>query len=491
MAFLVGGANSLTAGYDIDNSLRFNSADSADLRITPSSAGTEETFTISAWIKKSMQGSSNGDDTYLFSSQADSNNRTVMGIWGASGGIFFENKVSGTSSYVAETACRRDTSAWYHCVWAIDTTQGTAANRVKLYVNGTQSTTLENAAGGAADYPDEDIVTQWSRAQVNYVGSRAGGNYYDGYMAEVYYIDGSQLTPSSFGETDEDSGIWKPKKYSGSFGGESWFLEFKGTGTDQDASGIGADTSGEDNHLAVTNLAATDQTTDTPTNNFCTMNPLDAPPSTNHTFSEGNCKVAWSAAAGNFGVVRGTMGVSSGKWYWEVKYTYGNAVQLGVFDVTNLATTLTADVFSNAQSSDFNGLAWRIDTANNIKEVGEGQATDSGVDFSTGDILGIAFDADNGKLYAFDNGTELTGQDIGAGTSLLTAVTVSDFYLPFVNNGDGGSGTKTGTSELNFGNPTFSISSGNSDANGYGNFEYAVPSGYYALCTKNLAEFGG
>ena len=190
-------------------------------------------------------------------------------------------------------------------------------------------------------------------------------------------------------------------------------------------------------------------------------------------------------------MVRGTMGVSSGKWYWEVKYTYGNAVQLGVFDVTNLATTLTADVFSNAQSSDFNGLAWRIDTANNIKEVGEGQATDSGVDFSTGDILGIAFDADNGKLYAFDNGTELTGQDIGAGTSLLTAVTVSDFYLPFVSNGDGGSGTKTGTSELNFGNPTFSISSGNSDANGYGNFEYAVPSGYYALCTKNLAEFGG
>ena len=95
------------------------------------------------------------------------------------------------------------------------------------------------------------------------------------------------------------------------------------------------------------------------------------------------------------------------------------------------------------------------------------------------------------KLYAFDNGTELTGQDIGAGTSLLTAVTVSDFYLPFVSNGDGGSGTKTGTSELNFGNPTFSISSGNSDANGYGNFEFAVPSGFYAVCTKNLAEFGG
>ena len=135
-------------------------------------------------------------------------------------------------------------------------------------------------------------------------------------------------------------------------------------------------------------------------------------------------------------------------------------------------------------------MGWRIDSSNNIKEVGEGQQADTNVDFSSGNILGIAFDADNGKIYAYNNGTELTSQDISAGTSLITALTVSDFFLPFISNGDGGSGTKTGTSEINFGNPTFSISSGNSDANGYGNFEYAVPSGYYALCTKNLAEFG-
>ena len=234
---------------------------------------------------------------------------------------------------------------------------------------------------------------------------------------------------------------------------------------------------------------ATDQATDTCTNNFCTMNPLDT--NSNFTITEGNCKLAWSAAGTNFGVTKATMGVSAGKWYWEVKYTYGNAGQFGFFDVNDIDTTNSTDIFSAAGNSTFEGLAWRIDTSNNIKECANGQTDDTNVDFSSGNILGIAFDADNGKIYAYQNGTEITNQNIGAGTSLMTALTVSDFYLPFISNGDGGSGTKTGTSEVNFGGcPSFSISSGNSDANGYGNFEYSVPSGYYSLCTKNLAEFG-
>ncbi|MGY9060528.1 MAG: hypothetical protein ACKVHI_12165, partial [Candidatus Puniceispirillales bacterium] len=235
-------------------------------------------------------------------------------------------------------------------------------------------------------------------------------------------------------------------------------------------------------------LTAVDQSTDTCTNNFATMNPLDT--NSNHTLSEGNLKTVYSAAAGTFGVTKGTIGVSAGKWYWEIKYTYGNAGQFGVFDVNDLDTLNTTDIFSAAGNSTFEGLAWRIDTSNNIKEVGVGQSADSGLDFTSGAILGIAFDADNGKFYGFKNGAEITGQDIGAGTSLLTAVTVSDFYLPFVSNGDGGSGTKTGTSEFNFGSPPFAISSSNADAKGHGNFEYTVPSGYYALNTKNLAEFG-
>ena len=485
MVFPILGGNTESALYQIENSCRFNN-DNSTLIKSFGAAGNRRTFTVSTWVKLGdlasgkITGTQTGGDNYFFIGNRSNGQFTIQ---------------QGDDAILVSTkALNRDPSAWYHTVFAFDTTQGTDTNRVKIYVNGvSQDLCYPDAFTTAPDYPAQNLELFHNMTTAFGVGCRGDGdNPLEGYLSEFYFIDGTQYAASDFGKFN-NNGIWIPKEAKDdlTFGTNGFYMEFKQTGTGQDSSGIGADTSGNDNHFAVANLAATDQTTDTPTNNFCTMNPLDAPPSTNHTFSEGNCKVAWSAAAGNFGVVRGTMGVSSGKWYWEVKYTYGNAVQLGVFDVTNLATTLTADVFSNAQSSDFNGLAWRIDTANNIKEVGEGQATDSGVDFSTGDILGIAFDADNGKLYAFDNGTELTGQDIGAGTSLLTAVTVSDFYLPFVSNGDGGSGTKTGTSELNFGNPTFSISSGNSDANGYGNFEYAVPSGYYALCTKNLAEFGG
>jgi hypothetical protein len=185
------------------------------------------------------------------------------------------------------------------------------------------------------------------------------------------------------------------------------------------------------------------------------------------------------------------MGVSAGKWYWEVKYTYGNAGQFGVWDVNDTETN-SADIFTAAGNSTFEGLAWRIDSSNNIKECADGQTTDTTDDFSSGNILGIAFDADNGKIYAYQNNSEITNQDIGAGTSLMTAVTVSDFYLPFISNGDGGGGTKTGTSEVNFGGCSpFSISSAQNDANGYGNFEYAPPSGYLALCSKNLGSDGG
>ena len=632
MAFLVGGANSLTAAYDIDNSLRFNSADSADLRITPSSAGTEETFTISAWIKKSMEGANNGDDTYLFSSQVDSNNRTVMGVWGVSGGIYFENKVSGTSSYVAETAKRRDPSAWMHCVWAIDTTQGTAANRVKLYVNGTQITTLDNAAGGSADYIAEDALTQWSRAQVNYVGSRAGGNYYDGYMAEVHYIDGSQLTPSSFGETDEDSGIWKPKQYTGSYGDEGFFLEFqnnrlneletatldvtisgsaslttdtpanlidedltatgigvnngggvvtfdadfgsgitktlvsygfragnsgaisqviiKGSNDDstyttidtdsslattssgtrwnfqnvtnstayryyrweittttadhpyivqfeayssqptifgeQDkAGGLGLDTSGNSNHFSSHGIYGySDQTTDTPTNNFATLNPLSAKTT---TFSEGNVHATNDSATGS---AAGTIAPSNGKWYFEVQLSGACNFSAGVVDVDKWATRADGNIYDYDDSG---AVAVLIENTDNFivdytEDTAGGSRLQNSVNLNTAKY-GFAVDLDSQGFYASANGNWYTGTafddtDFSNATNLANDIPAGTPMAFFVRNADGV------VARCNFGNPAGTISSGNADANGYGNFEYAVPSGYYAQCTKNLAEYG-
>jgi hypothetical protein len=467
-------ARTLDSGFNIDNSLRFNSGDSADLRFTPSSAGTEETFTISAWIKKSMVGSSNGNDTYLFASQADSNNRTIMGVWGDSGGIFFENKVSGTSSTVYEVAKRRDPSAWYHCVWAIDTSQGTDTNRVKLYVNGVQSTLT-------GTYVAEDVVTQWSKAQVNYIGSRAGGNYYDGYMAEVHVIDGTQKAASDFGETN-DNGIWIPKKYTGTYGANGYYLEFKQTGTSANASGIGADTSGNTSHWTPTNLAAVDVATDSPTNNFCTLNPLN---DVAITYTEGNLHAINNGAAGT---ATGTMAPSNGKWYLEMELA--GAANFGA-GVVNLDAWPSK---TNIYPYTYSAMVLIESNANYNVTYGNTASGPTTLQNSTDLVTakyGFAIDIDNNDLYVSANGNWYTGSafdntSFGSATAVTTDLP-SGVPLTFVmRNPDGV------IARCNFGNPggDDSIASGNADANGYGNFEYAVPSGYFSLCTKNLAEYG-
>jgi hypothetical protein len=475
-----GGGSFVPAEFEIAKSMRFEDGDSAYLEITHGSAGNTKLWTWSAWIKRGNL----GGHVRVFSAQNSGNNSAFDAISFLSGNTFrllFEGDV-----ILVSTQVFRDPSAWYHLVLAVDTAQGTAANRVKLYVNGTQVT-----AFSTADYPDENYDTNFNAARIQRLGAYAisgdAGSFYDGYMAEVHFIDGTALTPSTFGEAG-DYGEWKPKEVSGvTYGTNGFYLDFElsATGT----GGIGKDQSGNGNDFASSGYAATDQMLDSPTNNFCTMSPIDR--TTNHTISEGNLKTAWSAAAGTFGTTKGTIGVNVGKWYWEIRYTYGHAGVFGVFATNDVDTAPDTDLFTSAGSSTFEGLAWRIDTANNIKEVGEGQQTDTGMNFASGDILGIAFDADNGKFYGFKNGAEITGQDIGAGTSLLTAVTVSDFYLPFIFNGDGGSGTKTGDSIINFGTDSSFAGSetgqNNADGGGIGDFYYAPPSGFLALCTKNLS----
>ena len=513
MVFPVVGGTQDTS-YEIENSLRTGGGDNHHLSMVYSSSASDANrrkFTFSGWIKLGQAAHFTeyyDDEKYLLTSTDAAVSTTHIGYGGYTsgnaGGFFLGDGRSGT--YIETTTKFRDPSAWYHLVVKYDSTQGTASDRIFIYVNGeSQPLNYSNSGDPEVDlnttvdfFLAGDDVDATSADSGNFVhninsymnsGFGAINNSFDGYMADWYLLDGQALAPTEFAETN-DNGVWVPKKYTGTFNSHSFHLEFKQTGSSANSSGIGADTSGQDNHFKVgvnSTLAAIDVTTDTPTNNFATLNPIDT--NSNHTFSEGNCKIVYSASAGTFGVTKATMGVAKGKWYWEVKYTYGNAGQFGVFDVNDTLSN-TSDIYTEAGNSTFEGLGWRIDSSNNIKEVGEGQQADTNVDFSSGNILGIAFDADNGKIYAYNNGTELTSQDISAGTSLITALTVSDFFLPFISNGDGGSGTKTGTSEINFGNPTFSISSGNSDANGYGNFEYSVPSGYYALCTKNLAEYG-
>jgi len=474
MSLIIPSNSIVSGGYAVDNSVRLDGT-SAYLKKTPTSAGNRQKWTWSGWVKRS---SNFAAQQTLFGVSASSSTYHLLYF---SGNDTITHNYQGT--YIETNAKYRDPSAWYHIVLAVDTTQGTNTNRLKLYVNGTQVTSFS-----ASGYPSQNTEMNINNTvQHDVANSGASYNHYiNGYMAEVCFINNQQLDPTSFGEFDEDSGIWKPIDVSGlTFGTNGFYLDF------ENSAALGADVSGNTNNFTVNNLTAIDQSTDTCTNNFCVMNSLDG--SQWQTLSEGNLKIVNSSAASSFGLTKGSIGVTKGKWYWEVKYTYGHAGHFGFFKVSNTAITNEEDINGNlytvaGSAGNFTGVGFRISGGGDILEI-EGNV-DTNVDFSSGDTLGLAFDGDSGKLYAFKNGAELTGQDIGAGTSLMAAVTMDDIFLPFVSNGDGGSGTKTGTSEFNFGSPPYAISSGNQDGNGFGNFEYAVPSGYFSINTKNLAEHG-
>jgi hypothetical protein len=472
MAFLIGGANSLSAAYDIENSLRSDGS-TTELTRTPGSETNRETFTFSCWHKSISS-------TSFFSCESDSNTKCVLFNHGSSQGMRTWNTVSGsTTTDIRDDAYYRDPSAWYHSVWAIDTTQGTEANRVKMYVNG-QAITVRS---GYDNYPSEDEEMGINQAAVHTVGARTFSgetDYLDGYLAEVHFVDGQQLTPSSFGETDEDSGIWKPKEYTGSYGTNGFFLEFKETGTSQNSSGMGADTSGNDNHYAVTNFTAVDQCTDTPTNSFCTLNPLDN--GANFTLSEGNCQILTTTSGSS--LTTATMAPSNGKWYWENKVTVlvTNSDYVGIGHVRkDLMGAASDPQAANASHLQAAGRLWT--------DYGTTESADYSNNWAANDIIMVAMDCDNGKTWYGINGTWIganpaTGGSNGASFSSY----LGEPHSPMVGQNSGAN--RSTTILTNFGNPPFTISSGNADANGYGNFEYAVPSGYYALCSKNLAEFG-
>ena len=467
-----------TASYEIDNSLRFNSSDNAILTYTPSGTSSDANkrkYTFSFWIKRAKISSEQGiinwgkqtgsDDFQLFFEADD-----TLRIYD------YGNDFGGSASYNFHKITNRlfrDPSAWYHIFLRVDTTDGTAGDRVQLYINGVKETSFgtsvdasENYAGyvGSADACDIGISE-------NNTGKSLGA-----YLSEFHYIDGTAKAHTDFGETNSN-GVWIPKKYTGgSYSTNGFFLEFQQTGTGTNASGMGADTSGNTNHFAVTNLTATDQTTDTPTNNFCTLNPLYE--QGNNAFSEGNCKVVLEAGDGSKGAAGG-IAPANGKWYWEVKQ--GSATNSSIM----IREASDREDYLSYYQGNFAGY-----TLNNGNQNITGNTNSTyGASYSSGDIIMVAMDMDNDKVYFGKNGSWNDGSGNADESS------INDFVpLNGIDNGLGAfanaNGSATATAEFNWGNPSFSISSGNADANGYGNFEYAVPSGYYALCTKNLAEYG-
>ena len=484
MAFLIGGANSATGDF-INNSLRFNDGDTASLSRSFGSSGNNKTFTFSCWIKFSDRktGSSASDCCHgIFASEEDT------------GYQFFittdENQILRIADYQSEYKLhlqtnRRftDCTAWYHLVVIFDTTQGTAADRCKVYINGQKQTSFSTAV-----YPDQNQDLYGNENNTHYIGRRGGSNtmHFDGYIAEVHFVDGTAVAATSFGEVD-DNGVWVPIEYTGSYGTNGFYLQFKQTGTSANASGIGADTSGNDLHFTCTNLAATDITTDTPQNNFATYNPLtlrNNPGAYYITFSEGNLKIAGNSATNN-GNGHSTMGFNRGKWYSEVKII---DVQGAVYPTPGV---IPQNLIENGTGNSGQIGYVATDTvgySSNGNKIINDSGSSYGDTYTDNDIIGIAIDCDNGAVYFSKNGTFQNSGDPTSGSSKTNAAmtfTPSKYYFFGCS-----AYNTTSIVEANFGNPPFSISSGNSDANGYGNFEYAVPSGYYALCTKNLAEYG-
>jgi hypothetical protein len=463
--------------YEVANSCRFNSADSPHLQKTGSTPSSEKTFTFSCWVKKCAT----GVDEHIFDTFNDSSNRSQISFTSADVmDIRFRVSNSNIGRLVTNRKFR-DPSAWLNIVVRVDTTQSTSGDRLRLYINGIEETSFSTETQPSED-ADTDVTGTITIGAYNNGGSE--NNFFQGYLAEVVYCDGQSYAPTEFGEFDSDSPtIWKPKDPSGlTFGTNGFYLDF------EDSSNLGNDVNGGTD-LTENNIAAADQATDTCTNNFCTMNPLDYTPT---TFAEGNLKLNFSQSPNVFGITTGTLFMGSGKYYFEAKITSPDSstgIQVGVIQVEPYLSRLTAP---GVDLSLFFGLGARFITTGGVHKVLNGTDSSISDSWSNDDIIRIAYDGSAGKIYMFNGTSELTGQDFSAGTSFNNGtLTPGTMVLPYTSFGDGGSGTKTAQVEWNFGGcPAFSISSGNSDANGYGNFEYSVPSGYYSLCTKNLAEFG-
>ena len=486
MVFPVVGGDGKPTGYEIDNSLRFNgSDDNAYLSDTFGSSTNVRKRTISLWVKRSKINDSSGHSLIRYDASGAGGELLFQGAGsgvGSNDQLFISNRnaTSGSSDYGVRTnRLFRDVSAWYHIHIMYDTTESTASNRIKIFVNGVQETDLAQTDYPSQNYDSTAFLGGTSSAHTIGLGAPTGSaNYFEGYMANYAFVDGSVLAATYFGETN-DNGVWIPKNPLNetiTWGNNGFFLEFQQTGTSANSSGKGADTSGEDNHWDDNAMTAEDITTDTPTNNFCTLNPLYQQGS--NAFSEGNCKVVLPAGDGTQGVAGG-IAPANGKWYWEVKQ--GSATNSSILvreasdkedDLSYYQGNFAAYVFNNG----------------NQNITGNTNST-YGPSYTSGDIIMVAMDMDNDRVYFGKNGSWIDGSGNADEANL------SD-YVPLngVTNGLGAfanaNGGATATAEFNWGNAPFSISSGNSDANGYGNFEYAVPSGYYSLCTKNLGQFG-
>jgi len=436
---------------------------------TPGSGGNRRTFTFSTWIKRS-------DISARFQLLFCANNFSGSNL---NSQIFFNqsNQLAttvtnnGTNvSYLLSTQLFRDVSAWYHIVIAYDTTQATDTNRVKMYVNGAQIIALDTAT-----YPTQNLDTAYNQISIpqviGYRHSEAANYYTDGLLANTILIDGQQLTPSSFGQTDSTTGIWKPKPYSGSYGTNGFFLKYENSGS------LGTDSSGNGNNFTVTAGTPT-QILDTPSNVFATINILTCNDTASLTAANGNLTITGGNDMG------ATINISKGRWYWESKRSNtGTVAHWGI--------GFTQSWYTSTQIANGNGSGYfiRDDFSGGLNVSNSGSngftnisTSSTGSSVANGDIIGVALDLDSAtkSVTFYQNGSQ-----VAAGTFSYDGTTT--FCTPYVRNNSGAQ------SQWNFGNGYFgstAISSPYSDGAGLGKFQYQPPAGYYALCTKNINVYG-
>jgi hypothetical protein len=470
------GANSASGGYDIDNSVKLEADNSEYFNRTPSSDGNRQNFTFSTWVKRTEL----GQNSRLLHVHQDGQNFFTLGFDTSDRLVLYN--IDSSVDYGGHYSQRfRDTSAWYHIVFRSETTSSTATTRWKLYVNGVEITAKDT---------DYGTPPRWYQSNLNSTISHKVGYNTDGsngssqYMAETHLVDGTSLLPTSFGEFDEDSGIWKPIEVEDvTYGTNGFYLDYK------DGSDLGNDANGS-NNFAENNITAIDQATDTPTNNFCIMNNLSRT-NGNIRSQEGGTQVTTDGGSG-WCSMNATMGVQTGKWYWEVRFeNNGDAdtvmIGMAASDDDYIPHKSGGYYLGNVSATGSHGWYFVNGGVYNLTGTWTGP--------SYGDMAMVALDCDNGKIYFGVNGTwrnssnpatNTNGADYVAYQSGRTQQLQDSFMIPSVSVYQGHR-----IKWMNFGGHTQNpISSAESDANGYGTFEYAPPSGFYSLCTKNLAEFG-
>jgi len=456
--FPIFAGNSASTGYNLTRSLRFRASASAHLSRTPASAGNRRTWTWSAWVKRGTLATA--DYPTLFSAATDSSNFSALSFYDISTGYLQFNYVVGgvDTTRIATTQVFRDPSAWYHIVLTIDTTQATAANRMKLYVNGSQITAFSYAS-----YPSQN-TDMWVNATIPHgigITRGVGGRYYDGYITEVNFIDGQALTPSSFGSTNALTGVWQPAAYTGSYGTNGFYLPFTDNSALTTASnvGLGKDFSGNANYWVTNNISITagvtyDSMTDVPTltsataANFAVLNPLNAETGMTGTPSGGNLNIAVS------GGKRSTIAARTGKFYWEFVSNSGAASN---FPISGLYVAGLGTYWPGYDANSFGYFQ-----GGDIYYNGSVVLTVSS--FTNGDLLGFAWDADTGKVWVAKNGTWQNSGNPAAGTGQVTTVSTGVDRVV-------GAYNSSGSCSINFGQRPFT---------------YTPPTGFVALNTFNL-----